>query len=379
MKMNGVGLALLLLLSLNVLAQPVVQPKEFTVTGKIKNYGAGEKVYLQLSNNPPTTIDSTTLAADGSFTIKSVEKEGGNFYILNVAERQRIILLIEGGETLNVTADGFEQNGEGKPGLAEVTGSDNMKYYAQLVGLNNSMITRVNAWNEQYAKANEKKDTKTMQTIQEAFQQAEAEHIGTIKKLLPEMGTSLVAIFAANNLLNPERDMAEIETVAKRFEAENPNPRIAQAFIGYVKRIRGVAVGDEAPDFSLSDPEGKNISLSSLRGKYVLIDFWASWCGPCRMENPNVVRMYNKYKDKGFAIYGVSLDDNKSAWVGAIEKDKLTWTHGSELLKWNSPTAQAYGVNGIPATFLLDKEGKVIGKNLRGAVLERKLEELFGK
>lgn len=368
----------LLLMSFMAVAQQTVTPKEFTVSGKVKNGSAGEKVYLQFSTNPPTTLDSTTLAADGTFTIKGIEKDGGNFYILNIAERQKIILLVEGGEQFTVTADGFEQSSKGVPGKFEVKGSKNMDYYAKLMEMNQAMVEKVNKWNDEYAKATEKKDTKKIQEIQNNFQQAEEQHVANIKALIPEMGTALVAIFAANNLLNPQRDFAEMEAVAQRFEKENPSPKIVQAYTGYIKRIKGISVGDEAPDFTLDNPEGTPVTLSSLRGKYVLIDFWASWCGPCRMENPNVVKMYNKYKDKGFAIYGVSLDKDKTAWLNAIKKDGLTWTHGSDLKYWNSAVAQTYGVNAIPATYLLDKEGKVIAKNLRGPSLEAKLSELLG-
>lgn len=378
MKKLGFIVSLLTLCSLVAWSQPTTTGGEFTVTGKVKNVQPGDKVYLQFSTNPPTPLDSVALGADGTFTLKGIERDGGNFYVLSIAERQKMILLIEGGEKLTVVADGYEQDSKGMPGKYEVTGSKNMEYYAKLMDMNQSMVEKVNKWNDEYAKANEKKDTKKIQEIQNSFQEAEIEHVAKIKALLPEMGSSLVAIFAANNLLNPQRDFAEMEAVAKRFEKENPSPKIVQAFIGYVKRLRGVAVGDEAPDFTLNSPEGDPVQLSGLRGKYVLIDFWASWCGPCRMENPNVVKMYNKYKDKGFAIYGVSLDKDMNAWTAAIKKDGLTWTHGSDLKYWNSAVAQLYGVSAIPATYLLDKEGKVIAKNLRGPSLEAKLSELLG-
>lgn len=139
----------------------------------------------------------------------------------------------------------------------------------------------------------------------------------------------------------------------------------------------GTNVGDVAPEISLPDPNGNIISLSSLRGKYVLIDFWASWCGPCRRENPNVVRVYKEYKDKGLEIYGVSLDMNKGLWLQAIEADQLTWKHVSDLAYWNSVVVPTYEINGIPATFLLDKDGKIIAKNLRGEALESKLKEVL--
>lgn len=138
-------------------------------------------------------------------------------------------------------------------------------------------------------------------------------------------------------------------------------------------------IGDEAPDFSAATPEGGTKSLKSLRGKVLLVDFWASWCGPCRRENPNVVAVYNKYKSKGFDVLGVSLDQDATRWKGAIQEDKLTWHHVSDLGGWRSAPAQLYKVTGIPQTLLLDKNGVIIAKNLRGPALEEKLKEIFGE
>nr|HQU58722.1 TlpA disulfide reductase family protein [Saprospiraceae bacterium] len=144
-----------------------------------------------------------------------------------------------------------------------------------------------------------------------------------------------------------------------------------------VKKAQSFMIGGEAPDFTLKTPEGQDMSLSELRGKVVLIDFWASWCGPCRRENPNVVRMYNEYKDKGFDILGVSLDKTQDRWVEAIQQDGLSWHHVSDLKGWANEVAQAYGVRSIPHTVLIDAEGKILARNLRGEALEQKLAELF--
>lgn len=136
--------------------------------------------------------------------------------------------------------------------------------------------------------------------------------------------------------------------------------------------------GETAPEINLPDPYGKNIALSSLRGKVVLVDFWASWCGPCRKEMPNVKAAYEKYKSKGFEIYGVSLDRELSDWTDAIKKDGITWPQVSDLKYWDCVAAKQYNVQGIPFTVLLDKEGKIIAKNLRGPELEAKLKEVLG-
>jgi len=136
----------------------------------------------------------------------------------------------------------------------------------------------------------------------------------------------------------------------------------------------------QAPEIEMANPEGEILKLSDLQGQYVLVDFWASWCGPCRRENPNVVRLYNKYKNKGFTIFSVSLDQDAEAWKAAIKKDNLSWpNHVSDLRRWESPVIQDYGFTGIPFTVLLNKEGKYIGVNLRGKALEQKLKELFEK
>lgn len=161
---------------------------------------------------------------------------------------------------------------------------------------------------------------------------------------------------------------------------QGENLSLDKFIAGKIVEIRGVApVGELAPDFTAQTPEGKDMSLKDLRGKVVLVDFWASWCGPCRRENPNVVRVYNQYKDKGFDILGVSLDTKKDRWLGAIAKDGLTWNHVSDLKGWSSAPAKMYGVRGIPFTILLDKDGKVIAKNLRGPALEAKLKEVLGE
>jgi thiol-disulfide isomerase/thioredoxin len=137
--------------------------------------------------------------------------------------------------------------------------------------------------------------------------------------------------------------------------------------------------GKEAKDIVMNDADGKEIKLSSLKGQYVLVDFWASWCGPCRKENPNVVKLYEKYKDKGFTVYSVSLDNNKEKWLEAIKKDNLAWTnHVSELKGWQTSVLGDYGVNAIPFTVLIDKDGKIVQAHLRGPALESKLKEIFG-
>ena len=351
--------------------------REVTLTGQVKAATPGSTVYFETNGQPATRLDSAKLSKDNRFALKTTVPEGGGVYLLNIANAQRIALLLEGGETLTVQADGYQTEPKtGKKGAAVVKGSKNMEHYEQLMSLKTSMDVRIANWNKQYQEASEKKENKKMEQIQAEYGTAEKQMVTQVKQLLPGMGTSLAALFATN-FLNVENDFPTLDTLARRFEKENSNSPQAKGFIGNIARIRGVMVGSEAPEIALNDTTGAAISLSSLRGKYVLIDFWASWCGPCRNENPNVVRMYNKFKEKGFAIYSVSLDKDRESWLRAIRNDNLTWTHVSDLKFWQSAAAQKYGVNAIPATFLVDKEGKIVAKNLRGEALEQKLAEVL--
>ena len=193
---------------------------------------------------------------------------------------------------------------------------------------------------------------------------------------LQKFGNSIALVFLVMNW-EDETDVAYMEEINKRLQnkfAKNQSAAYSQNRLASLKQF---TIGSVAPEISLPDANGKTVTLSSLKGKYVLIDFWAAWCGPCRQENPNVVAAYNKFKGKGFEVYGVSLDDNKDKWVGAIEKDKLTWINVSDLGGWQSSAAKLYGVTAIPKNFLLDKQGKIVAKNLRGSALEAKLKELM--
>lgn len=196
-----------------------------------------------------------------------------------------------------------------------------------------------------------------------------------IEKDLPQPGKEVLYCAIIESF--GQSDKAFASRIAKAYLTEFPNSIIAKGYYASLPQAPP-DIGEEAPDIQLTDPDGNVIALSSLEGQIVLLDFWASWCGPCRRENPNVVKTYNEYKDQGFTVYSVSLDNNRQKWLGAIEKDGLTWnSHVSDLRGWKSAGAALYGVKSIPSTFLLDREGVIIAKNLRGARLENKLKEIL--
>jgi thiol-disulfide isomerase/thioredoxin len=351
------------------------QSDEYVINGKT----AAEKVYLQRINDrgAAITVDSAAVR-NGTFQLQGKTTDGGGFYQLNFLNGQKTVLILEGGETLTVDATAPAAPGQAAP--INVTGSKNMEYYARLNQIKDEFQKRTQVWGAQFEALDEKKDAAKRQKIQQDFERAQAEVLTKVRALFPEMGTSLVALYATN-FLNSEADLPFLLDLADRFEKEKPNSGIGQAFIASVRRSKAVAeglpIGQAAPEINLKAPDDKVVTLSSLRGKYVLIDFWASWCGPCRRENPNVVRLYNQYKNKGFEIYGVSLDRDRAPWLKAIKDDNLSWTHVSDLKYFNSAAALDYMVQAIPYTVLLDKEGKIIAKGLRGQALEEKLAELL--
>ena len=347
----------------------------FQVKVKATHVVPDRKIYLEWINGRGQAIkvDSMLPNAQKEVNFKGTIIEQGGFYLVNfydIPNPQKVLLILEGKEMVDVQAEGI--NLPDKPGTYSVKGNTpNFTYMNQLLLISRELESKVSVWNVEI-----QKNPAAQERIQKEFSLAQAVTMKKIKDLIPLMGTNLVALWATN-FLPPDSEIAILEAVGARFKKERPNHPQVKPFLENLKRLKGVEVGSEAPEIALNQPSGERLALSSLRGKYVLIDFWASWCGPCRRENPNVIKTYARFKDKGFEIYGVSLDQDKSAWLKAIEADKLVWKHVSDLQYWNSVAAQAYQVSAIPMTFMLDKEGKVIAKGLRGEALDQFLTNLF--
>ncbi|MFD3409299.1 TlpA disulfide reductase family protein [Aquirufa sp. HETE-83D] len=352
-----------------------MQAQNFELRVQAKTVIPGKKIYLEYITDlgKVIKIDSAVPSAQHTVNFKGQVKDQGAFYLLNFFDTpkpQKVLVILEGGEFIDIVADGVNDE-DGKGNFTMKGDYPNVKYMLELMAISKEMETKVRKWNQEI-----QLDQKQEKRIQAEFTQAQTASTAKIKALIPQMGSHLVALWATN-FLPAEKEMTSLVEIADRLGKARPaHPQVRQ-FVANLQRLQGVNEGALAPEINLATPEGPTLALSSLRGKYVLIDFWASWCGPCRRENPNVVKTYAAYKDKGFEIFGVSLDQNREAWLKAIESDKLVWKHVSDLQYWNSAGAQAYQVNSIPQTFLVDPAGRIIAKGLRGTALDQYLAKLF--
>lgn len=360
--------------------------KKFEVSGTLTNNTA-KMIYLvevPMTSMQPTIVDSAAIGADGKYTLKTGAGDS-RVYNLQLDQNQFPLAAIINDAspiTLNAT---FSKENTQFANTYEVKGSvasSAMKDY--MVEFNNRLQTIFYNTRLADSLSRSKGNDSLLNQIDIALQQNAAEAKNMTMAALNKSSNPALSMFilgyyqgTANNpayMLEPMDKAAVVAVVdeaAKKFPDHKGITSIKESLQGWV--------GKTAPDFSLPDPNGKSVSLSSFRGKYVLVDFWASWCGPCRLENPNVVKAFNRFKDKNFTILGVSLDrpGQKDEWMKAVQKDNLTWTQVSDLQFWSSPVVQLYKIDGIPFNVLVDPQGKIVADNLRGEELENKLAEML--
>lgn len=355
--------------------------QNYTITGKIGALNAPAKIYL-LHQADSKIITDTAKLVNGSFSFKGKVDDPITARLIldhsgtgaQTQQPDMLNIYIEAGTTILQGKDSISN--------ATISGSVTNAQNQQLMALLKPTLTKQKALFAEYQAASpeQRQSQEFMAGIEKRDNDIEAEQKQVLSSFVKANPGSFVSLTALSSLAGPTPNPDELEPVFNQLSDNIKKSKSGQAFSKTMAQMKATAIGATAPDFTQNDPQGKPVTLSGFRGKYLLLDFWASWCGPCRRENPNVVAAYNRYKDKNFTILGVSLDreDGKQAWLDAIQKDGLTWNHVSDLKFWSNSAAQLYQVRSIPQNFLLDPDGKIIAKNLRGEDLEKKLAEIFG-
>ncbi|WP_192350167.1 TlpA disulfide reductase family protein [Algoriphagus sp. Y33] len=365
-RINGV--VFLVLISFFSCGQKQANDGNVLITGTIENAPSGEIILSQFTDSRPIVLDTLQLDKKGKFSYE-VALEAPTFYELNMYG-EKLIRLALYKEDVKVNYD-FSN-----PESLAIEGSQDSKEMLKIEQLMEDYQTKVNQLNESYYQAMSDNDTEAIKQIQTEAMALESNQSSEVKNVINSMGDSFASL-AAIGLLNPKNEFQFMDSLVAKLDGKYPETKTIVQLKQQLDEMRVLSMGQIAPEIELPNPEGETVKLSDLRGKYVMIDFWAAWCKPCREENPNVVALYNEYKEKGFEVFGVSLDRTKEAWVEAIAEDGLTWTQVSDLKYFNSAAAELYQISAIPATYLIDPDGKIIGKDLRGPSLRAKLEEVF--
>lgn len=335
----------------------------FKLTGQIENPADLKKVLLY---DGETLVDSALLDATAKFSFERTVTEPA-LYTLVVGFRPYMFIL---GPNDEVTFKTDLADGENY----EVTGSPLSTKLQKLAGIRSKLQKEQSQLESEFESRTEKgEDPRAVQNelMEKSFASAEAAATDTYA-FANENRDNLAGFYGMLFLSSLDAVSYESELIkyAEEEAVKFPNNVTAQSFVKHFADLKVLSIGQPAPDFASTTPDGETVRLSDFKGKYVLLDFWAAWCGPCRQENPNIVEQYHAFKDKGFTVLGVSLDEKKESWVKAIENDKLDWVQVSDLQRWNSEAATLYNITAIPASFLIDPDGKIVAKNLRGPALK---------
>ncbi len=343
------------------------------LSGNVENLPNGGFIHFEkVAETGVVKLDTLSVGSNGDFsTVINIDEVA--FYRLNFNDRQYVSLILKGDEEEVIV----NAHGNDPRGFSEVSGSYDTEFKSKMDDLMKEYQKQRAIYQQQQIDARNAQDYQAFTEVGNKMAQLGKNAEDNVKQVIWESIPSLAAVYGLQ-MINQEKNYTFLDSVARELSTAIPDNFHVQNLVAALETKKTLTIGSAAPDIALPNPDGDIISLSSLRGKYVLIDFWAAWCRPCRAENPNVVKLYNQYADENFEILGVSLDKTRNAWLTAIEQDQLPWLHISDLKFWRSEAAQTYQIRAIPATYLIDPEGKIIAKNLRGPSLAAKLKEIFG-
>jgi peroxiredoxin len=352
-----------------VLASCTGNKEQFKITGNIKGIDTG-MIFLQKKDLDKWVNADSVKLENGAFTFTG-KVDIPEMWNLAMQDNQIVIPVFVENAAIDVQVfpDSLEKS--------TVKGSATHDVYQQYLTMNETLNKRMDEVYQAWKKAKASQDTLGMALNDSISNELDAQ----VKKQLQEFAKTNNKSVVSPYLIRHNSWQFELPELEELVNAMDTSLNQSAYMVFLQKRIailKSVAVGQPAPDFTMNDSTGKPVTLSSLKGKVLLVDFWASWCSPCRAENPNVVKAYQAFHKKGFDILGVSFDQNRDKWIKATKDDNLTWIHVSDLKGWGNEAGKLYGVNSIPANVLLDKDQKIIGRNLRGEELLTKLAEVLG-
>lgn len=355
--------------------------RKFNIIGEIEGMPSQTVILEQLgANDVVSVVDTVHSEESGKFELSGDAPEPG-LYRIHFKDNKFILLSIDKGNIKIVSKWNSLEN-------YSVYGSPGSEHLKQFLAVFREKVRDFNTMNIVLDTLRSRGEDSLLALAQKNYQEMNQEFTQIIENYADTVPYQPNAIFAAR-ILNTSAEMVFLNAFTQSMDRRFPGTKMTREFSDYFTKInlrahgqsqvkpQFVETGAVAPDLNLPAPDGEMVALSSFRGKYVLLDFWASWCGPCRAENPNVVAAYKKYKGKNFTVYGVSLDHNKDKWERAIAEDGLTWTHVSDLKGWSSEGAVIYNIKSIPSNVLIDPDGVVVARNLRGVQLDDMLARVF--
>lgn len=368
-------ITLLALLTLSILSCNNLKDNEFLISGTANGIENGKKVFVEIQDENGVIAKDTGVIENGKFELKgSTDNIDLGFIRIENEKINLPIILEEGKIKINIVKDSLQKS--------TIEGTFNNDKFQKFNNESVAILEKVKKFekenNPKMQKALTENDTVTVNKIKKEYKNFQNDMNDYSKTFIKNNPDAFISVLLLENFLMREYIPAtEIKSFYDKLDKKLVNTKSAQNIKKTLDLMLAVVVGKPAPKFSAKSPEGKLISLDESLGKVTIVDFWASWCAPCRKENPNVVALYNEYHSKGLNIIGVSLDQDAKKWKDAIAKDNLSWIHVSNLKNWDEPIGKQYGISSIPATFILDAKGNIVAKDLRGDALRAKVKELL--